>query len=345
MSLLTPNAGPLGSLLRRRRAYVVPELRLLYVSLAKNACTSLKWLVAGLAGEDPADFVPRLGFETTFADAVHFRGYWKKVPMLKDLTPGERAAIRPDNGWFVFAVVRDPRVRLFSAWENKFLLSSPKYVGYRDQPWYPRVPESAEQIAEDFAAFVGLLEAEPEHPLHEDSHFARQTVLLGRGDIPYSRIYDISELGELQADLASHLAVQGRNDPVILRHANDTPLVANGRVFEGGVQQSIEKLYADDFDRFGHHWDLERVQKRPEWSFEALRHAQAVAAHAERIIQLREIGLDAVRTRRTARERVARLEKRVADLERQLEEAVRHRRSLARRLGSAVRRVLGRRTG
>ena len=46
-----------------RRAYVIPELKLLYISLAKNACTSIKWLMAELAGEDLESLVPasRLG--------------------------------------------------------------------------------------------------------------------------------------------------------------------------------------------------------------------------------------------------------------------------------------------
>ena len=45
-----------------RRAYVIPDLKLLYISLAKNACTSIKWLMAELAGEDLQSLVPKAGF-------------------------------------------------------------------------------------------------------------------------------------------------------------------------------------------------------------------------------------------------------------------------------------------
>ena len=35
------------------------------------------------------------------------------------------AAISPENGWFVFTVVRHPAARLFSAWQSKLLLREP----------------------------------------------------------------------------------------------------------------------------------------------------------------------------------------------------------------------------
>ena len=56
-----------------------------------------------------------------------------------------------DNGWFVFGVVRDPRPRCFSAWQNKLLLGSPSYTQWRREPWYPRFPDHPEAIREDFA--------------------------------------------------------------------------------------------------------------------------------------------------------------------------------------------------
>ena len=308
MTLTEAAADPLATMPKNKRAYVIPDLKLLYVSMAKNACTSLKWLMAELAGEDLARFRPGLGNATTPEEAIHNRARWQRTPRLGDLDPALRAQIHPDNGWFVFAVVRDPRVRVFSAWENKFLLHNPKYAGLSDRSWFPRPPASAETVIEDFAKFVAMLESSPADRLHKDSHFSTQKRLLVERVVPYSRIYDIAELGELQSHLSAHLAEQGCAVPVRLRHSNDTPLAANAAVFGGGVREAIERIYAADFERFGHHWDFAKVEARPEWSTEALRHAQAVVAMDERICELREIAARALQQKRALEKRVSRLE-------------------------------------
>jgi hypothetical protein len=308
-------AEPFAGILRRKRAYVLPELQILYVSLAKNACTSLKWLMAELAGEDPAGFAPRLGSATTAEEGIHSRGRWRKVPRLSDLDEGTLRSIRPDNGWFVFAVVRDPRVRLFSAWENKFLLRNPGYAHYRDEPWYPRVPRTPEDVVADFAGFVEMLGSDPDHELHRDTHFSTQTRLLVEESVPYSRIYEISELDELIADLGSHLETQGSPRPLRLGRSNDTPLAANAAVFAGGVRETIERIYASDFERFGDRWDYTKIESRPAWTADAFKHAQAVVDLDERIIELREMAERATARNRELARQVRTLESRVKELE------------------------------
>ena len=70
--------------------------------------------------------------------------------------PAGRAARRdPRRRWFVFAVVRHPTARLFSAWQSKLLLREPWWVDqYGERPWFPRVPSTATSCVEDLSRFA-----------------------------------------------------------------------------------------------------------------------------------------------------------------------------------------------
>ncbi len=275
----------------RKRAYVVADKKLVYISLAKNACTSLKWAVAELAGEDLSTFANRLSSGVAPEDAIHPRGQWKKAVMLGDVDPEVRRTIHPDNGWFVFAVVRDPRSRLFSAWENKFLMRNPKFLYLRDEPWYPELPESNDDVVEAFGRFVDALLADPSHELHADSHFNKQVTLLSEHEIDYSRIYDLTEIRTLVSDLEAHLASVGEPTTIRLRHSNDTPLAANADAFAGDIRAKVEQLYAEDFARFGDQWDFARIERKGAWTEDGLDQVRMVAGMGERIGELRDQAL------------------------------------------------------
>src|SRR3954470_19716052 len=81
--------------------YVMPAYKAVYVSVPKAACTSLKWLVAGVQGEDPERFHRSLSREVARSLCIHRRGMWQHTPMLHALSEEELAAI--DESWFVFA--------------------------------------------------------------------------------------------------------------------------------------------------------------------------------------------------------------------------------------------------
>ena len=307
----------------RKRAYVVPEKKFVYISLAKNACTSLKWAVAELAGEDLSTFHNRLSSGVVPDDAVHVRGQWKKALMLGDVDPEVRRTIHPDNGWFVFAVVRDPRSRVFSAWENKFLMRNPKFLYLRDEPWYPELPQSNEDVVRSFATFVEAMLADPGHELHADSHFDQQVHLLSEHEIDYSRIYEISEMSTLVKDFETHLASVGHPTTLSLRHSNDTPLAANAAAFAGGIREQVERLYAKDFERFGDLWDFAKIERKGEWTSGQLDQVRMAAGMGERIGELRDRGLeqrDLVKDqRRRLRNQRERIEKQAERVESQRE--------------------------
>lgn len=292
------------------RTYLAPDAKIVFESLNKNACTSLKWMVAELAGEDLNGF--RAGATPYLDDSepIHNRDLWKVSPRLNALTPEQRAEIHPDNGWFVFAVVRDPRLRVFSAWQNKLLIENPFSHRWRDEWWYPRHPLTAESVIEDFAKFVELLEQDPPHWLRKvDAHFRDQVEMLAEDSVPYTRIYEISEMKQLQSDIAEHL---GRLDiPVVpLRRANPTPLRAIGALFENGVKERIERVYAADFERFGHLWDFTRTEQAEPWTKEALAACEQESSLGRRVGELFRIARDRGQELEAAQARIAELEQR-----------------------------------
>lgn len=274
------------------RMFVVPERRVLFMSLNKNACTSLQWMMADLAGEDLDSFTSDLRPFVVHEDAVHDRRQWKVAPRLQALDPQVLREIHPDNGWFVFAVVRDPRLRIFSAWQNKLLLDHPGYSRWRSEPWYPRHPVTAASIVEDFARFTRFLELHPDHELRaRDAHFRSQVDLLVQDVVPYSHLYDLTRLADLRADLTAHLDAVGRPAELYLPRANHTPLHANAALFGDGVRERIEQLYAADLDQFGDRWDFEPTLRAPDWSASGLAEVDLVASMSRRMAELRELGI------------------------------------------------------
>src|SRR5215213_10186626 len=150
-----------------------------YVSVPKAACTSLKWLVAELQGEDPERFHRSLSREVGRAMTIHRRDLWRHTPMLHELPDDELAAISPDDGWFVFAVVRHPSARVWAAWQSKFLLREPRWIDeFAGAPWLPRVPESTQDVIEDFGRFVASIARDPNQAVMRDRHFMTQTELV-----------------------------------------------------------------------------------------------------------------------------------------------------------------------
>lgn len=298
----------------KRRLYVLPDWKLVYVSTPKNACTSLKWLVADLGGEDLARLRQGdLGFSPTREGQVHDRSLWRVVPDAAGLPREVLSSISPDDGWFVFGVIRDPRLRLFSAWQDKYLLRSPGYWRHWDRDGAPGVPRTPAEIIDRFRDFVLEVAATPGHDALDDGHFVTQVHALNEHVVPFSRIYDMTELGELMTDLNAHLRAQGRHGDLVLGRSNKSPFEPNAAVFAGGVREAVEQIYADDFARFGGRWDFGRIEARTgEWTPDAFAHAHSIIATNERIA-------DVVRAARRLRRTTRRLEEENRQLRAQLE--------------------------
>jgi len=232
--------------------FVLPRWKTVYVSVPKAACTSLKWLVADLQEEDPQKFYGILSRETGRQMTLHARNWWKKTPTLHELDDDRLAEIDLDDGWFVFAVVRHPTARLWSAWQSKFLLREPRFLEkYPGAPW-PRLPKTSQDVADDFATFVRSLDATDRPSVLRDRHFLTQDRLLGPDDALYSRIYRTDEIGPLLRDLSGHLAAQGLATMPALRSNNETPLALLRDQLTPDMVQTIGHYFAADFRRFGY---------------------------------------------------------------------------------------------
>lgn len=297
------------------RVYLAMDSKVMYVSVNKNACTSLKWMMADIAGEDLSTFTAGWMPFINDTEAVHNRSLWKASPRLDSLTPEERAEIDPSNGWFIFAVVRDPRLRLFSAWQNKLLIETPNSQRWRNEAWYPRHPVTSDSVVADFAKFVDLFDNQPGHWLRaSDAHFRDQVELLAEDVVPYSRVYEIGETAQLLTDLSEHLASLGRPTDLYTPRSNPTPLRPVASLFDDGVREQIERIYAADFQRFGHRWDFTRVESAKPWTESELADCENHAVLGKRIAELHRMAL--AQRKETAKEqkRSARLEAEVEAL-------------------------------
>jgi len=233
--------------------YVLARYKTVYVSVPKAACTSLKWLVAGLQGESPERFYRSRSREVGRAMTIHRRDLWRHTPMLHELPDEQLAAISPDDGWFVFAVVRHPSARVWAAWQSKFLLREPRWIDeFADAPWLPRVPQSSEDVVEDFGRFVASIARDPNQAVMRDRHFMTQTELVTPARTPYTSVYETAEVPRLLEDLGVHLRAQGLEGTLALEQRNESPLVPLASLFTPAVTEGIRSVYGADFDTFGY---------------------------------------------------------------------------------------------
>lgn len=291
-------------------SFVLPEHKIVYMSVTKVACTSLRWMVADLAGEDLDSFRAAGGQQNSLMGIHGRRHRWQKTPQLSSLPADELARISPENGWFIFAVVRDPYSRLWSGWESKFLVRHVRYMEmYSHLPWFPRVPSSAEQVLEDWRAFVHARPWETDHQLHPDVHFRSQVHSARPESVNYSKIYDLSKLSTLFDDIHAHLEPRGLDQPLYTPRANETPLPMIPAVLEGGVREVIEDAYADDFRAFGDRWSIDDLKMADGWSPDAIEHAAYHTVANDRIGDLsretQRLRRQLRRTRQQLREREA----------------------------------------
>ncbi|WP_375501445.1 sulfotransferase family 2 domain-containing protein [uncultured Jatrophihabitans sp.] len=265
--LLASGAWPPGN------SWVLRDHKIVYVSTTKVSCSSLRWMIADLAGEDFTSFYRAPGDHQTRLMTIHaHRDTWEHAPQIKHVPPEQRAEISRDNGWFIFAVVRDPWTRLFSAWQSKLLVRHASYVArYADQPWFPRVPKTPEDVLTDWRTFVRATPWLSHAELRRDPHFMPQVDSVHPDIVNYSRIYSLSEMRELQGDLHAHLAGLGRDQELYLPRANESPLRMTRECLDAETAAAIAEAYRVDFVAFPGRWELAelRLSDAP-WTADAI---------------------------------------------------------------------------
>ena len=281
--------------------YVMPRWKAVYVSVNKAACTSLKWLVADLQDEDRERFYRSLSREVGRAMCIHRRSMFQHTPMLQQLDDERLAEISPDNGWFIFAVVRHPSARLFSGWQSKFLLREPRFMDeFGENDWIPQVPSTSREIVDEFRRFALAMVADPGQRVMRDRHFMPQRQMLSPYKTPYTRIYDTREIPQLLAELETHLRSQGWDgDKLELMQSNETPLLPVREMFTGEVEQAITALYDEDFKEFGYDAIVPPKLHEGEYSAQAIAEVGRLIDRHERIgdLAMRAQGLNRQRKR------------------------------------------------
>jgi hypothetical protein len=228
--------------------------------------------------------------------------------MLHELDDEELAQITPENGWFVFAVVRHPAARLWSGWQSKFLLHEPHFSKHFPEATWPRIPTSTSDVVEDFHTFVRNLAADPTAPIFHDRHFRSQSRLLRPDRVPYSRVYQTAEFGELMSDLEAHLKPLGLNGMPTLRRSNETPLAPVEQLFTAEVVDVVGRHYAADFEEFGYPDVVPKGLAASAYSGAELAEVGRLAERGERIGDLYRLLLESqARQRATIRELRTRL--------------------------------------
>ncbi|MGA9748970.1 MAG: sulfotransferase family 2 domain-containing protein [Nocardioides sp.] len=301
--------------------WVLPEHKVVYVSATKVACTTLKWMVADLAGEDHAQInTVASGMQSRLMTIHPGRSRFEHVRAVHQMPAEEVATINPDNGWFVFAALRDPWSRLWSAWQSKFLVRANRYVrNYADAPFFPRVPERPSDVVEDFARFVELRPWLTDPRMQKDLHFQPQVQALQPEQIPYSRIYDLRDFSSMTSDLHTHLEALGKDQELYVPRANETPLGLTRAAMGGGVKEAVEELYPEDFAAFGERWDFERLKFTADgWTPDAIAHAAYQIDANDWIGQVWASAKDWRDERNTLARRNARLEHRLAKVRRRV---------------------------
>ena len=234
-----------------RHTFVLERHRIVYVSTPKVACTSLKWVIASMAGEDADVFRRATSSTKTWPASIHRRQLWRRVPTLHSLSEDQLAEIDAANGWHVFAVVRHPTSRLWSAWQQKLLPRVPHTIAQVPAHLVPPVPRTVHDVVEGFRRFVaGLAAGECSELLRDNGHFRAQSDLLVPERMPFTRIYTLGEMDLVMADLNARVRAVGGEPVQVQPPGNQSTLKPQRSMFTPEVLAAIRDAYRADFERW-----------------------------------------------------------------------------------------------
>ncbi len=185
--------------------------KLMYIPVAKCACTSLKSMMIRLAGVDRADIAVQLGVHLVtdrFNTGVQLKD--KPIQLAREILASDQ--------YFKFSVIRDPFERLVSAYLEKFVYKrhSQRNLLHTRQV-ISEVQGTADinlQLGISFDQFAEYILAQDAYDL--DAHWRPQHLYF-RGVPHISRIFRLENIGELERYLLEQLGVE-----VKLGHDNRT---------------------------------------------------------------------------------------------------------------------------
>lgn len=233
-----------------KRGLVVEELRLYYLPVSKAACTSLRWVISDLIGLPPETFDDPTKFRATEGQTIQNVHKWPQEYIAQRADPDWLEEVAGDDSWFRFTVVRDPARRLWSAWQSKLLLRQPGYAGpFGDEPWFPAVPSTPEEVLESYERFVAALGHKDEDRRPYDPHWGLQMDQLGDAGPALNHVGRVEAMGETLRLLSEHVARFGKELPA-MRRENLSPLPYPEGMLDGETVGTIRDYYAPDYRAF-----------------------------------------------------------------------------------------------
>lgn len=165
-------------------ALILPKQRIAYFPVPKAACTSIKSMFFEIENSVPFQPMQRHG------QMFHIHNFYGTQPFNRQNTDAL-------NGFWRFAVYRDPVARLLSCYSNRVL-------HFRELG--PGMLSAQAQAAgaspdPDLDSFVERLELYCEHSPSIRHHVAPQISFLGRDPAFFHRTYSMKELPQMVSDL------------------------------------------------------------------------------------------------------------------------------------------------
>jgi hypothetical protein len=224
--------------------FVAERSRVLYIRVAKAACTTMLWGLLELEGHDPAmmnrSLMPLLSTPDVL---VHDPGLYP-VPTLADVSPDLRDVALTSPGWLRVAVVRNPYARLYSAWESKVLLRLADNSRFRGAPKLIE-NEKGVDVGASFRSFVFALSERPERWM-SDRHFSRQVDLVPRAVINDIELVPTAAIPDLFGRLSDRAGMV-----VTPRQSNEGLGIDGSALLDDETAERIARLYASDFELTG----------------------------------------------------------------------------------------------
>ncbi|UPK76744.1 sulfotransferase family protein [Nocardioidaceae bacterium SCSIO 66511] len=231
------------------RIMVLESHRIMFLPLPKSGCTSLLWMLAGLAGLDGSRFRGSTTAEVSHAMTIHDTSRWDDRHRWAEHDADEQERIQADESWLRFTVVRDPAPRLWSAWQSKLLLKEPRFVErFGDADWFPHEVAGLDAAVAAFRAFVRALDVPADDAPH-DAHWGPQSGLIERFRLNYVGRAELPDATVERID--AHLGDGERLDPGVPRE-NSAPVPYHPSVYDEETAAILNRVYARDFETFGY---------------------------------------------------------------------------------------------
>ena len=223
---------------------------LLYVSTPKCASTSLKWFIKDCISEDNFDL---LSSESSSALKIH--DYFP-THLSSYLIKDQQFLLRflNSNKSQIFAVVRNPFNRIFSAWQNKILLNDPQFIDqWSSHNFFSKEIYCFQDILNSFHDFIKYLS--DKNPEYYDWHWVPQHIYLDYNLVKYHKIFNTSDFSNIAFNyMKKSMSLNFKNKTKITRRNkydfNESFINPDQQFFDNQSLNILSKIYDLDIKYF-----------------------------------------------------------------------------------------------